>query len=68
MEKQIINGCIKINIENVNFSDKKPFTVVFCANNKNYAELWLESEQFQNTINTLGENVFENFYDYFKIA
>jgi hypothetical protein len=59
---------INIKIKEINFCDKKPFTIALSSNSIINVELWLEDYKFLNIVNSFGENLFENFYDYFKIA
>ena len=66
-EKEMPNS-INIKIKEINFCDKKPFTIAFSSNSIINVELWLEDYKFLNIVNSFGENLFENFYDYFKIA
>ena len=57
---------INIKIKEINFCNKKPFTIVFSSNSIINVELWLEDYKFLNIVNSFGENLFENFYDYFN--
>ena len=63
-----MSDALSIRIEKINFCDKKPFTIAFSSNSIINVELWLEDYKFLNIVNSFGENLFENFYDYFKIA
>lgn len=57
---------INIKIKEINFCNKKPFTIVFSSNSIINVELWLEDYKFLNIVSSFGENLFENFYDYFN--
>jgi hypothetical protein len=50
---------INIKIKEINFCNKKPFTIVFSSNSIINVELWLEDYKFLNIVSSFGENLFD---------